>query len=202
MLVSNVAGHGWASLYQFGEERGITSSIREVFQVKSLSEFTRKVSTVVDKVDCSGYDGSLDLEEAKNKFKGDLFEVFTVMFMNSVGGDRHYRILGLEWASRDQAGYDFTAIDHKGNPVLLQSKYRSNPGQEFESNQLETFLAEGNNFDEVVQRVLFTNSTKISSRYKRFEREGNMRIIDGSQIKKHAGVGFWKYVDSLSKKLF
>lgn len=202
MNLSNVSGHGWATLVQFGEDRGVLNEIKRVFEVESLSTFTKRVSEFSSRVDCTHYDDTVDIVDAQNKVKGDLFEVFTIMFMNAIGGDRTYRILGTKWAPRDQAGFDFTAVDKDGNTVLLQSKFRSNVTEEFESNQLETFLGEGNNLGGPVQRVLFTNATKISSRYRRFEREGNMQIIDGSQIKKHAGKGFWKVIAESVNELF
>ena len=201
-LTKNLMGHGWESLFEFGERTKTLPQIKSVFEAKSMSQFTRRVSQLPSQIECIGYDGIQDLEEASNVLKGDLFELFTVMAMNAIGGDRAYLLLGVKWAPRAQPGFDFTATNKDGLPVMIQSKFRSNVTEVFESNQLETFLGEGANLGVAVQRVLFTNATKLSGRYRRFEREDNLTIIDGKVLKKHATEGFWKVVSEQADELF
>jgi hypothetical protein len=201
-IIGAAAGHAYRSLINHGEKVNNIEALKNVFQVNSLSKLMSNIANIDKLIDLKYYDNSPDIEQAINKAKGDLFEVFTAMWLNIFGGDRHYSIMNLKWAPRDQKGYDFMATNHDGRAAYIQSKFRSNPSEPFESNQLETFLLEGNELDRAPVRYLFTNAMKVSGRYKVAEREGKMRIIDYSEMNKHANIGFWNTVNEATQLMF
>jgi hypothetical protein len=201
-IVAGAVGHAYLNLRKHGLESNNIEAFKNVFQVDSLSKLISNISNIDKSINLNYYDSSPNIEQAINKTKGDLFEVFTAMWLNIFGGDRHYSIMKVEWAPRDQKGYDFMATNHDGRIVYIQSKFRSNPSEPFESNQLETFLLEGNELDRAPVRYLFTNSMKISARYRIAEREGKMRIIDYSEMNKHTNIGFWNTVNEATQLMF
>lgn len=201
-IISNVYGHGFSHLYKLGNEKDCLPELTKVFSVDSLSKLISNIASFTEKVDVSNYeDGDTD-EESANKIKGDLWELFTILWLNQAGGDCRYRLTNIKWATRDQIGYDFTGLDTNGNPAFIQSKFHANPTREYESNQLETFLGESRDSSTATTAVLFTSAVKISERYRRMHRDGKLVIIDKKAIDKFCDKGFFASLAEESKKMF
>jgi hypothetical protein len=201
-IVAISVGHAYDNLRNYGLENNNLEPIKNIFQVNNLSQLINNIANINKSIDLNHYDDCSNITQATNKAKGDLFEVFSAIWLSTFGGDRHYSIMNIKWAPRDQKGYDFTATNHNNRPVFIQSKFRSNINEEFESNQLETFLIEGKELNTPTVHYLFTNSKKVSSRYRTAEREGKMRIIDYNEINKHTNEGFWSMVREVTNFIF
>lgn len=199
---SNIYGHGFSHLYRLGKNKNCLSELTKVFAVNSLSKVVSNIANFPNKIDVSNYEDGDTIEESTNKIKGDLWELFTVLWLNSAGGDRAYRLTNVKWAKRDQIGYDFTGLDTNGNPAFIQSKFHANPTKEYESNQLETFLGESRDSATATTAVLFTSAVKISERYRRMHREGKLIIIDKKAIDKFCDKGFFASLTEESEKMF
>lgn len=205
---NNLIKGATVKLFSFSTSES-AKEILEVFNSKSISELIRKISIVTTKVDCTDYEYGKPLQECENKFKGDLFEVFSILFFINFGGDRKFLIHGIDWAPRDQEGWDFVATNNLGKPVTIQSKFVGNSSYIFEGDgRLETFF--GNLIDgqeqnsKTTNKILFTSASKIGSRYERWNREGLLTVVDRRLIRKFTdnNLGFWLECTQLVEKVF
>jgi hypothetical protein len=201
-MKSNIYGHGYSQLYKFGKDNNCLDKLANVFKANSLSKVVSNIATFNNKVNVENYEVGKPLSECSNKVKGDLWELFTIIWLEQNGGDKMYRILNVKWAGRDQIGYDFTGTDHNGNPAFIQSKFHANPMLKYESNQLETFLGESRDLDSSTTAVLFTSAVSISERYRRRHREGKLVVLDKKRISKFCDKGFFSYLDEKIEKGF
>jgi hypothetical protein len=191
-------GDGYYRLYSFASSHKYKKDIIDIFDVSSFSRLIRNINSVSSNIDVADYEKGKSLEECQNSFKGDLFELFTIIFLTNVGGGSPFYLSSIEWAKLGQTGYDFKAIDKNGNEILIQSKYRSNPQILFESDSLENFFIES----QKANAFLFTSSSKISERYRRAERESKLVICDYSKINRLWNKGYVLYQKDRINKLF
>jgi hypothetical protein len=176
-----------------------------IFESGDPSVFIQKISEFSKVVDCTDYEFGKPLQDCQNKIKGDIFEMFCLLWMETFGGDRAIFSFGIDWAPRDQKGIDFFAKNKFGHTLPIQTKFVANGDSNFESNRLETFFQESRKYTVPVEGapsvILFTSAAKISSRY---TSDKTMLIIDRKMISKFASKensGFWSYLTETAKKL-
>ncbi len=181
----------------------------DVFSSQSITQFVNKLNRLVDVIDCTDYEFGKELSECKLKVKGDMFELFTIIWLNAFGGDRSLFIFNTTFSDRDLEGIDLFATNKDGNIICIQSKFIGNSQATFEKNRLETFFLKSSQYviasETCPTHILFTTASKVDERYKRHEREGSLLIIDKKKIDKFASktnVGFWNGCKILSEQLF
>ena len=119
--INNIPSDSVRRLKAFANSRGFQEEFKAIFAAESINQFVSKLSTLVSKIDATDYELGKSIGECNNKIKGDMFEIFTLFFLNAFGGDRSFLIHNLRWASRDQIGYDFIGTNKKNTPVSIQS---------------------------------------------------------------------------------
>lgn len=192
-------------LRAFIKSKSAEQQIIDVFSVTDPNAFYKAVTDFPSLVDCTDYEFGKPLEECQNKIKGDLFEMFCLIWMESFGGDRAIFAFGTDWAPRDQKGIDFFAKNKFGDVLPIQTKFVGNSNAQFESNRLETFFQEARKYtvyrEGAPSVILFTSASKVSSRY---TMDKTMLVIDRKMIGKYASavnIGFWSYLLETIKKL-
>ena len=161
----------------------------DVFSVNSITDFIRNLNELTNSISFSDYEFGKSEIDCINKFKGDMFEIFTMYFVNFYGGERSILVHNLEWAKRDEIGVDFIAKNCDDEVLHIQSKFVSGEFTKFGKDRLETFFMKS--FPG--RRVLFTSASfnKIDSRYKNSHYEKELKIIDRDLIKKITKPVFW-----------
>jgi hypothetical protein len=208
MIELNVISPSVMKLREIALKNNCGKDFINVFEVEKLSTFTKRLSRLVDKIDCTDYEFGKPLEECKNKIKGDMFELFTIFFFNSFKGDKDILVNNIEWAKRDQIGYDFTARSRKNTPVSIQSKFIGNYNTEFDRGTLETFFgSQPEGYTRNVGergRILITtaNPNKIHKYYVNEARNSgrDLLILCGGETHKIQGsnkymIGIGRYVN-------
>lgn len=195
----NIIGHGYETLYRFGHKHNCLKEIKEVFNADTLSKLIRNIANFPNKVNVEDYEKGKPLEESSNKIKGDLWELFCIIWLEANGGDRSYRITNVKWADRDQRGVDFYATDTFGKQATIQAKFHANPIEKYKADQLETFLLESH---EVYTRILFTSAAKVDGRYMISDSQKQLVVINKKAIKKFYDKGFVKSLVETTNKLF
>jgi hypothetical protein len=208
-IKSNIVSTTTQKLYQLSKKTNSGKQFQELFESTNVAQFINKVNKLVLNIDCADYEFGKPLDECKNKVKGDLFELFTVFWLNSFGGDRSMFVQNIKWSNRDMEGIDFFGTNKLGNPVTIQSKFFSDPTQLFEADgRLETFFGRSTEFtiasNKAPSMMLFTTASKIAGRYKKYERDGLLFLVDREKIDKFVknNVGFWSYCQEIAKKVF
>lgn len=225
MIESNIISRSSTKLCGIALNNNCEKEFINVFKVKKLSTFTKRLNELVNKIDCTDYELGKPLNECKNKVKGDMFELFTIFFFNSFKGDRDILVNNIKWAKRDQVGYDFIASNRKNTPVVIQSKFIGNYNTEFDRGTLETFfgsLPEGyvRNSNER-SRILITTAScnNIAKYYINEARESgrDLLILCGGTTKKvqdrnkyvigignyvNDNLGFWKECEENCLRIF
>jgi hypothetical protein len=207
-IKSNIVSATTQKLYQLAKKTNSYSQFNNLFESTNANQFINKVNKLVIDIDCSDYEFGKSLEECRNKVKGDVFELFTVFWLNSFGGDRSLLVQNIKWSTRDMEGIDFFGTNKLGNPVTIQSKFISDFNAEFEANRLETFFGKSTEYtiasDKCPSMLLFTTANNISGRYQKYERDGILHIVDRNKINKFVknNIGFWKYCKEIASKVF
>jgi hypothetical protein len=85
-------------------------------------------------------------DDDKNKFKGDMFEIFTEMYFGIItsqitGGVTEYEPLHGSEVSDD--GVDGMGITYAGDRCVVQVKYRTNPTKQIFTNALKNTHSQG-----------------------------------------------------------
>lgn len=181
----------------------------DVFSSTSINQFVTRVNKLIDNIDCSRYEPRSTKEECERKVKGDLFELFTVLFFNNFGSLEHLFIRRIKWASRNQIGFDFEGENRDGDPCIIQSKFVSNAAAKFETD-LTTFfgsLPEGLKVKRNrPARVLFTTANIPGGKIKTIERDSNRNflVIDRNEIKRltKEDLSFWKDCKETAELIF
>lgn len=197
-------------LQSFAKKSETQKEFKAICEATSINQFVTRLSNLVTKIDVTDYEIGKGKEECSNKIKGDMFEVFTIAFLEAFGGDRSLFIHSIEWAKRDQKGYDFTGINKYNTPVSIQSKFVANATETFDRGKLETFfghLPEGTVIKAgAPSRVLFTTACKFAPYYLNEQRDSGMNflIIDRKTIKKFTDkhLGFWNQWEELGELIF
>ena len=208
--INNIPSKSVKMLINLANRTNNHAYFTDVLQSTSINQFTTRLVKLTANVDCSRYEPGSDAEEGKRKVKGDMFELFTVLFLNAFGGDRTLFIHNVKWASRDQIGYDFLSENKDGDPCVIQSKFIANATVPFERDgRLETFFAtlpEGVTVKKNrPSRVLFTTANITGGFYKSLERQDEgFKIIDRKLIKDFTdkNVGFWNYCNEVGRAYF
>jgi hypothetical protein len=179
---------------------------KHIFSSSSINQLCKRISEFPSKVDCTDYEFGKPLLDCQNKVKGDLFEIFCLIWMESFGGDRSIFSFGIDWAERDQTGIDFFAKNKFGHTLPIQSKFVANSDSLFESNRLETFFQEAKKYTVYKEGaptvILFTSADKISGRYKH---DKSMLVIDRGMINRFSpkeNIGFWETLFQVTTKIF
>jgi hypothetical protein len=209
-FANNIAAPSVFMLKKLAEKTGKQDEFQSIFASESINQFVSRLSNLTDIVDTTDYELGRDIDECNNKVKGDMFEVFTILFFNAFGGDRSLFIHNIEWAYRDQIGYDFLATNKKNTPVAIQSKFVANVTAEFNRGKLETFfgrLPEGTVIEkDTPSRVLFTTASKFASYYITEQRQSgkNFLIVDRKTIKRFTdkNLGFWNECKEIGERIF
>ena len=208
---NNILSSSVRMLRKLADNTNSNAEFKYVLSATSISKFTSRLASLTEKVDCTDYELGKDIEECKRKVKGDMFELFTVLFFNAFGGDRSLFLHDIKWAYRDQVGYDFTATNKEGDVCIIQSKFVANASAKFEKDgRLETFfgsLPEGVVIKkDIPSRVLFTTASNVGSYYLNEQRRSskNFLIIDKKFINRFTkdNLGFWKFCEEKAKQLF
>ena len=208
---NNILSTSVQKLRTLAKSGNFNKEFLNVFSSNSINQLCTRINSITNIIDCTDYELGKEVEECQRKVKGDLFELFTVLFFNAFGGDRSLFIHDIKWAYRDQVGYDFNALNKDGDMCIIQSKFVANATLPFEKDgRLETFfgsLPEGIKIKKgLPSRILFTTAGKIGSYYLNEEvRSGkNFMIINRDIIKKftHNNTGFWKYCNEKGRQLF
>ncbi len=196
-------------LRKFAKERGLVEEFRRIFESSNINQLCKRIAETAEKIDCTDYEIGKDPVECKRKIKGDLFEVFCLLWLNIFGGERSIYAYNLKWAPRDMRGIDFFAINKFGNPLPIQCKFIANPMEEFKGDgRLETFFQEAKNYtvaspnNEVPMVILFTSTNKVGYRYRG---DRSMLIVDRKMISKLASetnIGFWSTCKEKMFKIF
>lgn len=185
--------------------RGAEETFLNVFKTGDPSLFYKAILDFSKEVDCTDYEFGKSLEDCQNKIKGDIFELFCLLWLESFGGDRAIFAFGVDWAPRDQKGIDFFSKNKFGDSLPIQTKFVGNESSQFESNRLETFFQESRKYtvyrEGAPSVILFTSASKVSSRY---TMDKTMLVIDRGMIGKYASsenAGFWSHVLEIVSKL-
>jgi hypothetical protein len=209
VLERNILAGPTMQLVRFAKKTKTEGKFREVFSSTNINQLITKINKIVEDIDCTDYEFGKPLSDCKLKIKGDLLEVFNVLYLETFGGDRSLFVFDIEFASRDYEGIDLFAKNKEGNIVSIQTKFIGNSNSVFESNRLETFFGKALETSVASKKsptlILFTTASKVSERYKRMERNGSLTIIDKKVISEFASksnVGFWNYCKGISEKLF
>lgn len=204
MKTSNILNETVIRIIEVVKRTNTQEEFSNIFTKNNTPSFITAITNYVDKVNCENYETGKPIYECRNKLKGDIFELFTVLFLNAFGGDRSLLLSDVKWAQRDQIGYDFTGKNRDGQLVTIQSKYIANPKIMFEADgRLETFAWETLECSEassdMYKAILFTSAVNIAERYRRYERRGSLIIIDRQTIDKFTknNIGFWEEVQHI-----
>lgn len=67
------------------------------------------------------------IEDEKNKFRGDMFEIFSEIFFKLSPADNRFGLTNYQVTnSDDDYGVDATGINYANHPTVVQCKYRMN----------------------------------------------------------------------------
>ena len=208
-ITSNIVSPSVIRLYETAKKTNTLQQAQDIFKVDNVNSFISKMVNYVDAVDATDYEYGKPIFECRNKMKGDFFELFTVLWLNTFGGDRLLSVSNVKWAQRDQEGFDFLGINKEGNTMTIQSKFLANPKEIFEGDgRLETFFATSLEYShaspDCPSAVLFTTACKVAERYRRYERRGTLLVIDRQTLAKHSNnnKGFWMYTSSIAQQVF
>jgi hypothetical protein len=209
-FANNIASPTVFMLKKLAEKIGKQEEFQRVFASENINQFVSRLSKLTDKVDTTDYELGRDIVECNNKVKGDMFELFTVLFFDAYKGDRSINLHDVKWAYRDQVGYDFIAKTRKNSPAVIQSKFVGNATAEFNSGRLETFfkeLPEGLLIEpKLPSRILFTTAGNVAPLYIKEQRrlQGNFLIVDRKTIKRftNGDQGFWAQCKDIGERIF
>ena len=208
---NNILSQSVRMLRNLADKTNTNDKFREVLSSENINQFCNRLASLTEKIDCTDYELGKDVEECKRKVKGDMFELFTVLFFNAFRGDRSLFLGELKWAYRDQVGYDFFTSNKEGDVCIIQSKFVANASAPFEKDgRLETFfgtLREGMVIKkDIPSRILFTTAGKVASYYVNEQRRSskNFLIIDRKFISRFTkdNVGFWNFCKEKGDQLF
>jgi len=191
---------------KLSKDTNSSDEFKKVFSSTSINQLCKRISDLPNLVDCTDYEFGKPILDCQNKVKGDLFEIFCLIWMESFGGDRSIFSFGIDWAERDQTGIDFFAKNKFGHILPIQSKFVANSESLFESNRLETFFQESKKYTVYKEGAptvcLFTSASKISGRY---IHDKSMLVIDRDFINRFSpkeNIGFWETLSQITSKIF
>ncbi len=156
---------------------------------------------------------SYEDEDDKNKFKGDMFEIFAEVYFSLITSKVSSGVANYEPLSSldlDDYGVDGVGMNYSGNPCVVQVKYRTNVKNEITYSDLAKTWVQAEE-DELVSNdrnlwrktlILFTNSkgaNEISK--KRFKKFDRLYVINDQTIKNevNGNVHFWTSAYELIK---
>lgn len=194
--------HVFKTLSEFISKNALpVDTFYNIFSANSISEFIENINEVSESISFIDYEFGISEEDGTKKFKGDMWELFTMFFINFYGGDREILIHNLEWSSRNEIGIDFIAKNPDDKVLSVQSKFVGSEFTPFDRNRLETFFMKST----PGLRVLFTsaNINKIDALYKRSHYEKELKIIDRSLIKLYVDnkPAFWNDCFTIYKEV-
>lgn len=139
-----------------------TSMINQADDEKTLSAWISKVEKYSNQLNFKD-------EDEKNKFKGDMLEVFSEIFFLEFMSDPRFGITNyVPVALEDDYGVDATGINVNGDNVVVQVKYRSNPNDKIEYSDIaKTFTAgvKRHDLDPNVKNNIYVFSTSFEVTY-------------------------------------
>ena len=176
----------------------ISSYPKEIFEI---AYNFRGGETVLNDLTKEIYDMSLyKSEDSRNKFKGDMFEIFAWTFFAAFSNDPsvgllEYKPINIE----EDYGVDGTGTNANGDSVAVQVKYKSNPTNLVSYTDIAKTYTSGQimlNLDLGTENSIyvFTNSKGVTPACKSVF--GNIvKVLDGNNIDHYVrnNVNFWKF---------
>lgn len=172
----------YTKVYQFVSNKNKNKEFINIFSAKSVSKLMKNVNQFLTNIDVTNYEVGKNEDECRKKLKGDIGELFALIWLQFFGSIFH--IINPKLTSRDYKGVDFVAGCVEGGIVVIQSKFY-NHTNEIKSGELETMYIQASNL-RPEKIILFTTlpQNKISARYTSYENK-NTLIIDCKIIDKY-----------------
>jgi hypothetical protein len=152
-------------------------------------------------------------KDDKNKYKGDMFEVFTEIYfklINSKNSSGVFDYSPLHGGDVDDMGVDGMGTNYQGNPCVVQVKYRSNPTSSIEYSALANTWTQAYTQEMVAETydkqsrsiILFTNCKGANDNsHKILGKRNRLFVINNDIIEMEVdgNVIFWQHALQLIK---
>lgn len=155
------------------------------------------------------------LQKRYNETVGDLFEIFSIAYLNYFGSsyDIHDVKLSSELTNDGDYGVDAYGFDSRdGKRVSIQMKFRSNEKFEFTYSDMSTFVTASHypsdqdfSIDDFTHMILITTGSGINHvAKKRLSLNGKFRVINHKNITNDIknNISFWRYLKDVVKKSY
>jgi hypothetical protein len=177
-------------------------SFIRMFSKRNFNDFLKELESISDLYEEYGYQ-DIELEElksGKNKFIGDLFEIFAEVFFIQFKSDNRIGVFDyIPVASDDDNGVDGFGKNIIGLPCTIQVKYRGNPTYKLTERDIKQFgLQSIINYSVDWKRndtmIVFTNCAGLHWYTESQVFDNKLRVINGEVIASliDNNEGFWQ----------
>lgn len=173
----------------------------KVLSKRTFNDLIKEIDHISDNSGFYGYSDSDDdtSNTGKNKFVGDLFEIFTEAFFIQFKSDNRIGIFDYKPVpSEDDNGVDGFGKNISGLPCTIQIKYRSNPTYKLTERDIKQFAYQSIiNYNVDYKRndtmIIFTNCDGLHWYTESKVFDNKLRVINGKTISKliDNNEGFW-----------
>lgn len=171
----------------------------------SLIQEIESISDLYDDYDYGDYELEDDPKSGKNKFIGDLFEIFAEAFFIQFQSDNRVGVFDYSpVCAADDNGVDGFGKNINGYPCTVQVKYRGNPNYLLKERDIKQFgfqsiINYGVDLKKANSMVIFTNCQGLHWYTDSNVFGGLIRVINGETITKliDNNEGFWMTFKSL-----